>query len=187
MAEIAINGVKRSEFGKGASRRDRRAGLVPAVIYGHGAEPRHVSLPARELTAALKHANVLLDLNVDGQATLVLPKSVTKHPLSQTLEHVDLLVVSRSERVVVDIPVHTVGEHDRDGILEHVHNSVHVEVAANAIPESLTLDISGMKAGTSKFASDVTLPAGAKISGDAHVVIVHLSEKTVSGDAAAAE
>ena len=128
MAEVTINGVARTEFGKGASRRARRDGLVPAVIYGHGEKPKHVSLPARELAAALKTSNVLLDIVVDGKTELTLPKAVVKDPLKLTLEHVDLLVVRRGEKVTVAVPVHTYGKYDADGILEHVHNTVEVEV-----------------------------------------------------------
>ena len=130
MAEISINGTTRTNFGKGASRRDRKAGLVPAVIYGHGAVPQHVSLPAKEMGTALKTSNVLLDINFDGKVELTLPKSVTKHPITGILEHIDLLVVRRGEKVTVEVPIHTTGEHDRDGILEHVNNSIEVEVEA---------------------------------------------------------
>ena len=122
MAEISINGSKRTNFGKGASRRDRVAGLVPAVIYGHNAEPQHVSLPARELGNALKSSNVLLNVSFDGKSELVLPKSVSKNPLTGIFEHVDLLVVRKGEKVKVEVPVHTEGAYDKDGILEHVNN-----------------------------------------------------------------
>ena len=182
MAEISINGTKRTNFGKGASRRDRKAGLVPAVIYGHGAEPQHVSLPAKEMGTALKTSNVLLDINFDGKVELTLPKSVTKNPLTGILEHVDLLVVRRGEKVTVDVPVHTVGAHARDGILEHVNNSIQVEVEATSIPQFIELNIEGMEANTSKYASDVTLPAGMKLVSDPHTVVVHLSEKSTAAE-----
>jgi large subunit ribosomal protein L25 len=180
MAEISINGVKRTNFGKGASRRDRKAGLVPAVIYGHGAEPQHVSLPAKEMGVALKTSNVLLDINFDGKVELTLPKSVTKNPMTQILEHIDLLVVRRGEKVTVEVPVHTVGDHARDGILEHVNNAIEVEVEATSIPQFLELNIQGMEANTSKYASDVVLPAGMKLVSDSHMVVVHLSEKSTA-------
>jgi large subunit ribosomal protein L25 len=182
MAEISINGTKRTNFGKGASRRDRKAGLVPAVIYGHGAEPQHVSLPAKEMGAALKTSNVLLDINFDGKVELTLPKSVTKNPLTGILEHVDLLVVRRGEKVTVDVPVHTVGAHARDGILEHVNNSIQVEVEATSIPQFIELNIEGMESNTSKYASDVTLPSGMKLVSDPHTVVVHLSEKSTAAE-----
>ena len=130
MAEITITGTTRTEFGKGASRRDRRSGLVPAVIYGHGEAPKHVALPLRELGAALKSSNVLLDVVIDGKTELTLPKSVSRNPLTGVLAHIDLVIVRRGERVKVEVPVHTVGKHDVDGILEHVHNTIEVEAEA---------------------------------------------------------
>ena len=180
MAEISINGVRRTEFGKGASRRARRDGLVPAVIYGHGEKPQHITLPARELGVALKQSNVLLDISIDGKTELTLPKAIVRHPLKQILEHVDLVLVRRGEKVVVSVPVHAIGEHDRDGILEHVHNSIQVEVEATSIPQFIELSIQGMAANTSKYASDVVLPAGVKLVSDPHMVVVHLSEKSTA-------
>ncbi len=187
MAEITINGNLRTEFGKGASRRDRRGGLVPAVIYGHGETPVHVSLPTRELLAALKQSNVLLEVVFDGKKELTLPKSVTRNPLSSQLEHIDLVLVRRGERVTVEVPVHTTGEHDRDGILEHVNNTIEIEAEATSIPSFLNLDLTGFKAGTSLYASDVPLPAGTTLVSDPHMPVVHLSERsTPSEDTASA-
>ncbi len=180
MAEISINGTTRTNFGKGASRRDRKAGLVPAVIYGHGAVPQHVSLPAKEMGTALKTSNVLLDINFDGKVELTLPKSVTKHPITGILEHIDLLVVRRGEKVTVEVPIHTTGEHDRDGILEHVNNSIEVE--ATSIPSFIELSIQGMASNTSKYAGDVILPAGTKLVSDPHMIVVHLSEKSTAAE-----
>jgi large subunit ribosomal protein L25 len=180
MAEILINGAKRTEFGKGASRRDRRAGLVPAVIYGHNAEPQHISLPARELGNALKTSNVLLNVSFDGKSELVLPKAVSKNPISGIFEHIDLLVVQKGEKVTVEIPVHTEGAYDKDGILEHVNNTIQVEVEATSIPSFLVLDLTGMPAGTSKTAGEVTLPAGVVLVSDAALVVVHLSERSTT-------
>jgi large subunit ribosomal protein L25 len=182
MAEVTINGVARTEFGKGASRRARRDGLVPAVIYGHGEKPKHVALPMRELTNALKTSNVLLDIVVDGKTELTLPKAVVRDPLKQTLEHVDLLVVRRGEKVTVAVPVHTYGKHDPDGILEHVHNTVEIEVETTNIPAELKLNIEGLKAGESKSAADVELPAGAKLVSDPKMTVVHLGERSTHVD-----
>lgn len=178
MAEISINGVLRTEFGKGASRRARRDGLVPAVIYGHGEKPQHITLPARELGVALKQSNVLLDISIDGKTELTLPKAIVRHPLKQILEHVDLVLVRRGEKVVVAVPVHTIGEHNRDGILEHVHNSIEVRVEATAIPSFLEVDIEGMVSGESRYASDVKLPAGVELESDPKTIVVHLSERS---------
>ena len=180
MAEISINGVRRTEFGKGASRRARRDGLVPAVIYGHGEKPQHITLPARELGVALKQSNVLLDIVIDGKTELTLPKAIVRHPLKQILEHVDLVLVRRGEKVVVSVPVHAIGEHDRDGILEHVHNSIEVRVEATAIPSFLEVDIDGMHSGESRYASDVKLPAGVELESDPKTIVVHLSEKSTA-------
>jgi len=183
MAEISINGTARTEFGKGASRRDRRAGLIPAVIYGHGEAPRHVALPARELGAALKASNVLLDIVVDGKTELTLPKSVTRNPLTSALAHVDLVIVRRGERVTVEVPVHTSGEHDRDGILEHNSNVIEVEAEATSIPSFLALDLTGLAAGKSLYAKDVVLPAGVTLVSDPEMPVVHLSERGTAAEA----
>ncbi len=180
MAEISINGVRRTEFGKGASRRARRDGLVPAVIYGHGEKPQHITLPARELGVALKQSNVLLDITIDGKSELTLPKAIVRHPLKQILEHVDLVLVRRGEKVVVSVPVHAIGEHDRDGILEHVNNTIEVRVDASAIPSFLEVDIQGMHSGESRYASDVKLPTGTELESDPKTIVVHLSEKSTA-------
>ena len=187
MAEIKINGVTRTEFGKGASRRARREGLVPAVIYGHGAKPAHISLPARELATALKQANVLLDIVVDGKTELTLPKSVVRDAIKGTLEHVDLVIVRRGERVVVSVPVHTSGEHDRDGILEHMSTVVEIEAEATAIPNFLSLDLTGLVAGLSLYAEDVPLPAGVTLISDPKMPVVHLSVRSSHEDVEAAD
>ena len=178
MAEVAINGTTRTEFGKGASRRARVAGLVPAVIYGHGEKPQHITLPARELGVALKESNVLLNIDIDGKIELTLPKSIVRHPLKQILEHIDLVLVRRGEKVIVSVPVHTEGKHDPDGILEHQHNTIEIEAEATSIPKFLVVDIEGMASGTSKYASDVVLPAGTTLISPTNTIIVHLSERS---------
>jgi large subunit ribosomal protein L25 len=180
MAEVKIVGTTRTEFGKGASRRARRDGLVPAVIYGHGEKPLHITLPAKELGVALKQSNVLLDITIDGKNELTLPKVIVRDFLKQILEHVDLVLVRRGEKVVVSVPVHTVGEHDRDGILEHVNNTIDVRVDASSIPSFLEIDIQGLASGTSKYASDVVLPAGVELESDPKTIVVHLSEKSTA-------
>jgi large subunit ribosomal protein L25 len=180
MAEITINATKRTEFGKGASRRDRRAGNVPAVIYGHGETPQHVALPLRELGAALKTANVLLDVVVDGKTELTLPKSVTRNPLTGILAHIDLVIVRRGERVKVEVPVHTTGKHDVDGILEHMNNTIEVEAEATSIPQFLELNMDGLMAGSSLYASNVVLPAGVVLISDPHMPVIHLSERSTA-------
>lgn len=186
MAEVKIVGTTRTEFGKGASRRARRDGLVPAVIYGHGEKPLHITLNAKEIGVALKQSNVLLDITIDGKSELTLPKVIVRDPLKQILEHIDLVLVRRGEKVVVAVPVHTVGEHDRDGILEHVHNTIDVRVDASSIPSFLELDIQGLASGTSKYASDVKLLAGVELESDPKTIVVHLSEKATASSEEAA-
>ncbi len=185
MAEISINGVRRTEFGKGASRRARRDGLVPAVIYGHGEKPSHVVLPARELGIALKISNVLIDVIVDGKTELTLPKAIVRHPLRRTIDHVDLLIVRRGEKVTVSVPVHAAGEFDRDGILEHVNNTIDVEVEATSIPTFFDLDLTGLAAGLSLYAGDVKLPAGVTLVSDPKMIVVHLSERSTAAEVVA--
>jgi len=180
MAEISINGVRRTEFGKGASRRARREGQVPAVIYGHGEKPAHINLPARELGVALKTSNVLLDIVVDGKTELTLPKSIVRHPIKLTIDHIDLVIVRRGEKVTVSVPVHTSGEHDRDGILEHVNNTIEVETEATSIPSFFELDLTGLAAGLSLYAGDVKLPAGVELISDPKMIVVHLSERSTA-------
>lgn len=175
MAEVSIKGALRSEFGKGASRRIRRDGSVPAVIYGHGEKPVHISLPAREVGVAIKTSNVLLNVDLGDKQELVLPKSIVRNPLKGTLEHIDLIIVRRGERVIVHVPVHAHGKFDPEGILEHVHNTIEVEVDVTAIPASLDLDIEGLMAGDSKTASEVTLPAGVILKSDPKMTVIHLS------------
>ena len=175
MAEVSIKGALRSEFGKGASRRIRRDGSVPAVIYGHGEKPVHISLPAREVGLAMKTSNVLLNVDLGEKQELVLPKSIVRDPLKGTLEHIDLIIVRRGERVIVHVPVHAHGKYDPEGILEHVHNTIEVEVDVTAIPASLDLDIEGLMAGDSKTASEVTLPAGVIRKSDPKMTGIHRS------------
>jgi len=178
MAEISIKGARRTEFGKGASRRSRRDGFIPAVIYGHGEKPQHVALPSREIGIALKTSNVLIDVVLDDHTELTLPKSVSRDPLTGLLEHIDLVIVRRGERVVVSVPVHTEGKYDQDGILEHTNNSIEVETDVTNIPAFLVLSMEGMVAGESKFASDVVLPEGVKLISDPKMTVVHLSVKS---------
>ena len=186
MAEISIKGSRRTEFGKGASRRARRDGFIPAVIYGHGEKPQHVALPTKELSVALKTSNVLIDVVLDDHTELTLPKSVSRDPLTSLLEHIDLVIVRRGERVVVSVPVHTEGKYDQDGILEHTNNSIEVEVDVTNIPAFLMLNMEGMMAGESKSASEVILPEGVKLISDPKMTVVHLSIKSAEVEEVAA-
>ncbi|MFF7730684.1 50S ribosomal protein L25/general stress protein Ctc [Streptomyces sp. NPDC008001] len=184
MAEIKIPAQVRAEFGKGAARRIRRANQVPAVIYGHGAEPVHVTLPGHDLMMALKTPNVLLSLDIEGRDELVIPKAVQRDALKGFLEHVDLLVVSRGETVTVEIPVQTEGELAPGGnLLEHTLTALPVEAEATHIPEAVTVSVAGLEAGASVLAKDITLPAGVSLAVDADTVVLHV----VAGQAAPAD
>jgi large subunit ribosomal protein L25 len=163
----------RTEFGKGGARRTRRAGKIPAVLYGHGTEPRHLSLPARDFSHALKGgANTVLTLQFPDGDELALPKSVVRHPLRDYVEHVDLLLIRRGEKVTVDIQLHFVGEAAPGTLVLTETNSLAVEVEAMSIPENLTVDLEGVEAGTQILAGDVELPAGAVLVTDPEALVV---------------
>lgn len=175
MAEIKLAAEVRSEFGKGAARRTRRANLVPAVVYGHGADAVHITLPAHELQLALRTANVLIGLEIDGKDALVIPKAVQRNALKGNIEHVDLLTVKRGEKVEVEIAVHVEGELAPGGnLLEYVQNTLLVEAEATHIPESVTVSIAGLDAGDSILAKDVPLPAGSVLAGDEDAVVLQV-------------
>ncbi|MFI6861150.1 50S ribosomal protein L25/general stress protein Ctc [Streptomyces sp. NPDC050421] len=175
MAEIKLNAAVRSEFGKGAARRTRRANLVPAVIYGHGAEAVHITLPAHELHLALRTANVLIGLEIDGKDALVIPKAVQRNAIKGNIEHVDLLTVKRGEKVDVEIAVHVEGELAPGGnLLEYVQNTLRVEAEATNIPESVTVSIAGLDAGDSILAKDIPLPSGSVLAEDPTAVVLQV-------------
>ncbi|MFF1923853.1 50S ribosomal protein L25/general stress protein Ctc [Streptomyces sp. NPDC058221] len=175
MAEIKLNAAVRSEFGKGAARRTRRANLVPAVVYGHGAEAVHITLPAHELQLALRTANVLIGLEIDGKDALVIPKAVQRNAIKGNIEHVDLLTVTRGEKVEVEIAVHVEGDLAPGGnLLEYVQNTLLVEAEATHIPESVTVSIAGLDAGDSILAKNIPLPAGSVLAGDEDAVVLQI-------------
>jgi large subunit ribosomal protein L25 len=173
VAEVRLIAETRTEFGKGGARRTRRAGKIPAVLYGHGLEPRHLSLPARDFAHALKGgANTVLTLEFPDGDQLALPKSVVRHPLRDYVEHVDLLVIRRGEKVTVDIQVVVTGEAASGTLVLTDANSLSIEVEAMSIPESLTVDIEGAEAGTQFLAGDVALPSGATLVTDPEALVV---------------
>ncbi len=175
MAEVKIAAQMRSDFGKGAARRTRREGRVPGVIYGHGADPVHVSLPGHELMLALKTANVLISLDVDGKSELVIPKAVQKDPIKGFLEHVDLLQVKRGEKVTVEIPVHVEGDLAPGGnLIEHVLNALPVEAEATHIPEGVTVSVEGLEAGAAVLAKDIVLPKGTSLTVEDDTVVLQI-------------
>ncbi|NJP46227.1 50S ribosomal protein L25/general stress protein Ctc [Actinacidiphila epipremni] len=190
MSEVKIAATLRTEFGKGAARRIRRADQVPAVIYGHGADPKHVSVPGHELLMALRTANVLISLEIDGRSELVIPKAVQRDPLKGFLEHVDLLSVKRGEKVTVEIPVTAEGELAPGGnLLEHVLSSLPVEAEATHIPEAVTVSVEGLEAGASILAKDITLPKGVTLAveEDATVIQVVAAQVEVTEEEEAGE
>ncbi|MBY8876829.1 50S ribosomal protein L25/general stress protein Ctc [Actinacidiphila acidipaludis] len=175
MAEVKIAAEPRTEFGKGAARRVRRANQVPAVIYGHGAEPKHVSVPGHELLLALRTANVLISLEIDGKSELVIPKAVQRDPIKGFLEHVDLLAVKRGEKVSVEVPIAVEGELAPGGnLLEHVLAALPVEAEATHIPEGVTVSVEGLEAGASILAKDIELPKGTTLTVDEDAVVIQI-------------
>jgi large subunit ribosomal protein L25 len=174
VSEVRIKAEPRTEFGKGAARRTRRAGKVPAVLYGHGAAPRHIALPGHELMLALTSPNVLLNLAIDGKSQLALPKDVQRHPVRRHLEHVDLILVRRGEKVRVEVPVHVVGEVAPGGLLAHALTAIPVEAEATAIPPQFDVDVEGLEVGAVIHASDIQLPAGVTLLTEPEHSVVHV-------------
>jgi large subunit ribosomal protein L25 len=174
VSEVRIQAELRTEFGKGAARRTRRAGRVPAIIYGHGSEARHLSLPEHELMLALKTPNVLIRLEGLGRAELALPKAIQRDPLKGGIEHVDLLEVKRGEKVTVEIPVRVTGEVFPGGLLDQQLIQVAVEAEATHLPDGIDVDVEGMELGTSVYARDLALPAGATLATDPEALVLHV-------------
>jgi large subunit ribosomal protein L25 len=163
----------RTEFGKGAARRTRRAGKVPAVLYGHGQDPRHIALPARELGHALRGgANVLLSLELNGRTELAVPKDVQRDPLRRTVDHVDLLLVRRGEKIAVEVPLTLTGEAPRTTLVDQQHMTLSVEAEATSIPPGFEISIDGLEVGQSVTAGEVALPTGVSLLADAELVLV---------------
>ena len=178
MSEVRLSAEARTEFGKGGARRTRRAGKIPAVIYGHGADPRHVSLPAREFTNAVRHggANVLLTLDLEGEEQLAIPKAIQRHALKGTFDHVDLLAVRRGEKVTIDVPVSVTGDLIAGGMLATEANTVSVEAEATHLPTGIEVSIEGLGYGSQITAADLPLPTGSTLAGDPAQVLFIVQE-----------
>ncbi|MDH6116678.1 50S ribosomal protein L25/general stress protein Ctc [Kitasatospora sp. GAS204B] len=175
MSEIRLAAEPRNEFGKGAARRARRAGFVPGVVYGHGLTPVHLNLPSHALMMALKTPNALLVVPIEGKDEFVLPKAVQREAIKRTIEHVDLLLVKRGEKVNVEIPVLVEGELAPGGnLVEHVLNSLPIEAEATHLPESVTVSVEGLEAGASITAGDIALPKGTTLAVEADTVVVQV-------------
>ena len=173
MSEVRIAAEPRTEFGKGAARRVRKADKVPVVLYGHGDDPRHFSLPGHQLMLALKHdPNALLTLETPDGEQLALPKVVVRHPIRGHLEHVDLLAVRKGEKVTVDVQVTLTGEADPGVLVDHQVTSVSVEAEATNLPEGLELSIDGLAVGAQISAGDLQLPAGTALAQDPEQIVV---------------
>jgi large subunit ribosomal protein L25 len=171
-----ITAEARTTFGKGVARKLRAAGKVPAVVYGHGTEPQHVSLPAHEVALLLRKANAILDLQLDGGANqLALVKDVQKDPLRQIIEHIDLIVLRKGERVEVDVAVHISGEPVSGASVDLDAKSISIEALATNIPQNVVVDVEGLEAGTQIFAKDVTLPEGSVLLTDPETLVVAIS------------
>lgn len=177
MADAKIPATKRTEFGKGASRRLRRDGRVPGVVYGHGMDPLHVALPAHDTTMAIKHggANALLVLDVDGDEQLALTKQIQSDPIKGHLKHVDFVAVRKGEKVTVDVPIVVVGEAVSDTLVVTDANVVSIEAEATNIPESIEVSVQGMEAGEQILASDLEIPAGSTLLEEPDLLIVNIT------------
>jgi large subunit ribosomal protein L25 len=176
VSQNKIAAVSRTEFGKGAARRTRRAGLVPAVIYGHGTDPVHLSLPAHELSLALRVANAVLNISVDGgKSQLALAKQVQRHPVRPEIEHLDLVIVRKGEKVSVEVALVVVGDHASDRMVLMDQQTITLEVEATNIPTEVEVDIAGMQIGDTVTAGDLKLPDGAVFAGELTDLILSIS------------
>ena len=197
MSEVKISAELRTEFGKGGARRTRRAGKVPAVLYGHGEKPQHIALPAREFAAAIRHGGLnqvfTIDIAGGSGATLALPKAIQRDPIKDTYEHVDLLIVKRGEKVQVDVPVTLTGEAARNTLVVNESNTVAVIAEAMHLPSGFEVSIEGLEAGTQITARDVTLPSGVDLAVEPEFVLAIVTQAQTAeqlegdtGEAAAA-
>jgi large subunit ribosomal protein L25 len=173
--EVRIAAEPRTEFGKGPARRERRAGRVPAVLYGHGTDPRHVSLPGHDVLLALRTANVLIRIEgLDGGSQLALPKAVQRDAIRGSVEHVDLIMVRQGEKVTVEIPVTVTGEVAPDGMLDQQLVQISLEAEATNIPPGIEVDIEGMPIGGAVHAGDLKLPSGVTLAVEPDILVLHV-------------
>jgi len=171
MSENKLVAELRTSFGKGAARKDRAKGRTPAVIYGHGSEPRHITLPAHEIALVLRHKNAIIDLDINGKHETVLVKSASKDVVTQIIEHVDLVEIVKGERVHVEVPVHVVGESMSGTVIDLEHKTLKLEVDATTIPEFVEVHFNKEGLGFHVTAGDIKLPAGAKLDLDNHELV----------------
>ena len=180
MSEQKLAATTRTEFGKGAARKARVAGKIPAVIYGHGADVMHILLPAKATTLAVRTPNALLDIDVDGEAHLALAKDIQRDPIKQIIEHIDLLTVRKGEKVEVEVNVHVEGElAPGSSVYNQEANTVLVSADATNLPETIVVSIEGRKAGEHIYASDLVLPSGVELLLDPETMVINISESAV--------
>lgn len=165
----------RDSFGKGAARKIRAAGKIPAVIYGHGTEPQHVTLPGHQVGLILRKANQVLDLDISGKSQLALVKDVQKDPVRQIIEHLDLIVVRKGEKVTIDVPVHVEGESASGTTAAQDANTISLEAEATHIPERIVVNIEGLEAGTQIFAKELSLPEGSTLISDPETLVINVT------------
>jgi large subunit ribosomal protein L25 len=184
VSDSNINAEPRTEFGKGAARRIRREAKVPAVLYGHGGDPLHITLPGHDTMLALKHGgvNALLTITLDGKDTLALPKQIQRDPIKGFLEHLDLIIVKKGEKVTVDIPVHVTGEADPDALVVTETSTISVEAEATHIPEFVEVSIEGAKVGDQILAKDLSVPTGSRILLDDDALIINVTHAPTAGE-----
>ena len=180
MSEQKLAATTRTDFGKGAARKARVAGKIPAVIYGHGADVMHILLPAKATTLAVRTPNALLDIDVDGEAHLALAKDIQRDPIKQIIEHIDLLTVRKGEKVEVEVNVHVEGElAPGSSVYNQEANTVLVSADATNLPETIVVSIEGRKAGEHIYASDLVLPSGVELLLDPETMVINISESAV--------
>ena len=187
MANSAVNQLTatvRTETGKGASRRARREGKIPAVLYGHGADPQHLELPGHDFAAVLRHSgtNAVLTLDIAGKEQLALTKALDIHPIRRTIQHADLLVVRRGEKVVVEVTVVVEGEAGPDTLVSREADAIEIEAEALSIPEQLTVSVEGAAPGTQFTAGQITLPAGVSLISDPDLLVVNVVNAPTAED-----
>ena len=186
MSENKLVAEARTQFGKGAARKIRRDHKVPAVMYGHGAKPVHITLPGHDAMMALKQANALLTIVIDGEEQLALAKDVQRDPIKPIIEHVDLVIVRRGEKVTVDVAVHLEGDAASETVVSLDANTLSLEAEATHIPESVTVSVEGLSAGTQILAGQIELPEGSVLVSDADLLVVNITAM-VSQEAADAD
>lgn len=184
MAEAVIAAETRTEFGKGAARRTRREGKIPAVLYGHGTDPQHLSLPELEFKRIVREQgrNAVITLDISGEPQLALTKTVVQHPIRPYIEHVDLLVIRRGEKVVVDVRIVVTGDAAPGTMISQELNALQVECDVSSIPDLIEVSVEGLKIGTQIQAADVHLPANTTLHADAELLVVNVVAAPTEAD-----